>query len=54
MAGQAFVNSSGAVPGVVPFDVVSGWPADPAWGAAAVVIPHAVWKHTADREALGC
>jgi|EP01047_Picozoa_sp_COSAG01_P071037 hypothetical protein len=26
-------------------------PADPAWGAAAIVIPHAVWKHTADKTA---
>ena len=34
------------MPGVVPFDNVAGWPADPAWGAAAVVIPHADWKHT--------
>ena len=32
----------------MPFDNVAGWPADPAWGAAAIVIPHAVWKQTGD------
>ena len=47
LAGLApFSDASGAVPGVVPFDVVAGWPADPAWGAAAIVVPHAVWLHT--------
>eukprot|EP01048_Picozoa_sp_COSAG05_P017004 COSAG05_NODE_2265_length_3314_cov_55.001758_5_plen_394_part_00 len=50
-ANQSFANSTGAVPGVVPFDNVAGWPADPAWGAAAIVIPHAAWKHTADKTA---
>ena len=50
-ANQSFANVSGSVPGVVPFDVVAGWPADPAWGAASVVIPYAVWKQTGSRSA---
>ena len=41
-------DAAGAIPGVVPFDVASGWPADPSWSAAVIAVPHAVWKRTGD------
>jgi hypothetical protein len=41
-------DSAGAVPGVVPFDVVGGWPADPGYSAAIVTVPHALWKRSGD------
>jgi hypothetical protein len=47
-AGVNLSDSAGAVPGVVPFDLVSGWPADPGYSAAIVTVPYALWKRAGD------
>ena len=41
-------DAIGSVPGVVPFDVASGWPADPGYSAAIITVPHALWKRSGD------
>eukprot|EP00971_Amphidinium_carterae_P270127 5359425-Amphidinium_carterae.1 len=36
-----FTNSVGSVPDTVPFfKPYGGWPGDPSWGSASVVVPH--------------
>lgn len=41
-------DTLGSLPGVVPFDVVSGWPDDPGYSAAIVTVPHALWRRNGD------
>ena len=38
----------GSIPGVIPFDLVSGWPADPGYSAAIVTVPYALWRRGGD------
>jgi hypothetical protein len=46
--GTNWTNVTGSIPGVVPFDLVSGWPEDPAWGQAIITVPWSLWHRNGD------